>query len=178
MAASMNRRNWLKASTLLTGGLAILPSAWTGLEASPRENTPPHEPFISDAELLADVPVLKARLSANENPFGPSDKAKTAITGAMAASYQYGFMGNRQLSQKIAIKEKVDNDMVLLGAGSSPILHATAIYYSREGGNIVTGDPSYADLPERATNFNTKWVKVPLTADYKLDLVAMEKAIN
>ncbi|MHA4846501.1 pyridoxal phosphate-dependent aminotransferase [Flavitalea antarctica] len=178
MAAPMNRRNWLKASTLLTGGLAILPSAWTGLEASPRENTPPHEPFISDAELLADVPVLKARLSANENPFGPSDKAKMAITGAMAASYQYSFMGNRQLSQKIAIKEKVDNDMVLLGAGSSPILHATAIYYSREGGNIVTGDPSYADLPERATNFNTKWVKVPLTADYKLDLDAMEKAIN
>ena len=96
----------------------------------------------------------------------------------MAASYQYGFMGNRQLVQKIATKEKVETNMVLMGAGSTPILQATAIHFSREGGNIVTGDPSYADLPEHATNFNTKWVKVPLTADYKLDLDAMEKAID
>jgi histidinol-phosphate aminotransferase len=178
MAAPMNRRNWLKASTLLTGGLAFAPAAWNKLEASTVENMPLDEPFVSDAELLADVPVLKARLSANENPFGPSDKAKIAITGAMAASYQYSFMGNRQLAQKIAIKEKIDSNMVMLGAGSSPILHATAIHYSREGGNIVTGDPSYADLPDHATNFNTKWIKVPLTTDYKLDLDAMEKAID
>jgi histidinol-phosphate aminotransferase len=178
MAAPMNRRNWLKASTLLTGGLAFAPAAWNKLEASPVENMRLDEPFVSDAELLADVPVLKARLSANENPFGPSDKAKIAITGAMAASYQYSFMGNRQLAQKIAIREKIDSNMVMLGAGSSPILHATAIHYSREGGNIVTGDPSYADLPDHATNFNTKWIKVPLTTDYKLDLDAMEKAID
>lgn len=175
----MNRRNWLKASTLLTGGLAFAPATWNKLEASPETNNIPFgERTESDAEILADLPALKARLSANENPFGPSEKAKTAITGAMAASYQYGFMGNRQLVQKIAIKEKVENDMVLLGAGSSPILHATAIHFSREGGNIVTGDPSYADLPDHATNFNTKWVKVPLTSDYKLDLDAMEKAID
>ena len=178
MAAPMNRRNWLKASTLLTGGLAFAPATWNKLEASPANNNPAGESFISDAEILADVPVLKARLSANENPFGPSEKAKIAITGAMAASYQYGFMGNRQLTQKIASKEKIDSSMVLLGAGSSPILHATAIHYSRQGGNIVTGDPSYADLPDHATNFNTKWVKVPLTPDYKLDLDAMEKAID
>jgi histidinol-phosphate aminotransferase len=178
MAAPMNRRNWLKTSTLLTGGLAFAPTGWNGLEASPVQRIPAGEPFVSDAEMLADVPALKARLSANENPFGPSEKAKIAITGAMAASYQYGFMGNRQLAQKIAVKEKVDSSLVLLGAGSSPILHATAIHYSREGGNIVTGDPSYADLPDHATNFNTKWVKVPLTPDYKLDLDAMEKAID
>ncbi|RYY14961.1 MAG: aminotransferase class I/II-fold pyridoxal phosphate-dependent enzyme, partial [Chitinophagaceae bacterium] len=176
--APMNRRNWLKASTLLTGGLALAPAAWNKLEAAPANRIAGGERFISDAELLGDAPVLKARLSANENPFGPSEKAKLAITGAMAASYQYGFMGNRQLVQKIAAREKVDPDMVLLGAGSTPILHATAIHYSRNGGNIVTADPSYADLPEHATNFNTKWVKVPLTAEYKLDLDAIEKAID
>ncbi|HTE28629.1 pyridoxal phosphate-dependent aminotransferase [Flavitalea sp.] len=178
MAAPMNRRNWLKASTLLTGGLAFAPATWNKLEASPANNFTTRERSVSDAEILADAPVLKARLSANENPFGPSEKAKIAITGAMAASYQYGFMGNRLLAQKIAINEKVENNMVLLGAGSTPILQATAIHFSREGGNIVTGDPSYADLPEHATNFNTKWIKVPLTADYKLDLDEMEKTID
>jgi histidinol-phosphate aminotransferase len=178
MAAPMNRRNWLKASTLLTGGFAFAPAAWNKLEASPANNNPASEPFISDAELLADVPIIKARLSANENPFGPSEKAKIAITGAMAASYQYSFRGNKELAEKIASKEKIESSMVLLGAGSTPILHATAIHYSRQGGNIVTADPSYADLPDHATHFNTKWVKVPLTAEYKLDLDAMEKAID
>jgi len=171
----MNRRKWLKASTLLTGGLAFVPATWNALEAAPI-NTGEKE--ISDAAFLADLPAIKARLSANENPFGPSDKAKMAITAALGSSYQYGFMGARTLTEKIAAMEQVESKMVLLGAGSSPILHAAAIHYSREGGNIVTGDPSYADLPEHATNFNTKWVKVPLTSDYKLDLDAMEKAID
>ena len=33
----MNRRNWLKASTLLTGGLAFAPAAWNKLEAAPAQ---------------------------------------------------------------------------------------------------------------------------------------------
>lgn len=176
MASPINRRNWLKASTLLTGGLAFAPSLWNRLQASPvkRKNN-----INSDAEFLADIPpVLKARLSANENPFGPSDKAKLAITAALGSSYQYGFMGNRTLAQKIAAKENFDSKMVMLGAGSTPILHATAIHYSKDGGNIVTGDPSYADLPAHAELLHSKWVKVPLTADYKLDLDAMEKAVT
>jgi histidinol-phosphate aminotransferase len=175
MGASMNRRKWLKASTMLTGGLALLPATWNKLTAG--TSIPDIRP-VSDAEFLADAPVLKARLSANENPFGPSAKAKQAISDAVSSSYKYGFMENRALIGKIAVKEGISNDMVLLGAGSTPILMAAAIHFSKEGGNIVTGDPSYADLPSHATNFNTKWVKVPLTADYKLDLDAMEKAID
>ena len=176
MALPINRRNWLKASTLLTGGLAFAPAIWNRLQASPVKQK---NNINSDAEFLADIPpVLKARLSANENPFGPSDKAKLAITAALGSSYQYGFMGNRTLAQKIAAKENFDSKMVMLGAGSTPILHATAIHYSKDGGNIVTGDPSYADLPAHAELLHSKWVKVPLTADYKLDLDAMEKAVT
>ena len=57
-------------------------------------------------------------------------------------------------------------------------LLAAAMYYSKDGGNVVTGDPSYDDLPDKAEDFKAKLIKVPLTADYKLDLDAMEKAIN
>ena len=143
MAAPMNRRNWLKASTLLTGGLAFAPATWNKLEASPANNNPAGEPFVSDAEILADLPVIKARLSANENPFGPSEKAKIAITGAMAASYQYGFMGNRQLTQKIAtVRKRSKVIWYYLVQALRLFLHATAIHFSRQGGNIVTGDPA------------------------------------
>ena len=176
MATSMNRRNWLKTSSMLTGGLAFLPATWNKLEAAP---VTPAGNMLSEAEFLADVPpAIKARLSANENPFGPSDSAKKAISEALSSSYKYSFMENRALGEKISSKYGVNKEMIILGAGSTPLLRASAIHFSKEGGNIVTGDPSYEDLPSHATSFNAKWVKVPLTADYKLDLDAMEKAVD
>jgi histidinol-phosphate aminotransferase len=64
-------------------------------------------------------------------------------------------------------------------SGSSPLLLAAAMHYSKGGKNIViTGDPSYDDLPSHAQQFGGKWVKVPLTADYKLDLDAMEAKVD
>ncbi|MET0244406.1 MAG: histidinol-phosphate transaminase [Flavitalea sp.] len=176
MAAAMNRRNWLKASSLLTGSLAFLPSTWNKLEAAPSKN---YIPFISEAEFLENAPpAIKARLSANENPFGPSAKAKEAIAGAMATSYQYAFTDARTFAGNIAKREQVEPGMVLLAPGSTSILMATAIHFAKDGGNVITGDPSYADLPGMAARFNAKWIKVPLTADYKLDLDAMENAID
>ena len=37
---------------------------------------------------------------------------------------------------------------------------------------------TYDDLPDRAQQVKAKWIKVPLTAEYKLDLDAMEKAVD
>lgn len=135
--------------------------------------------FVSDAEWARWAPPgLKARLFANENPFGPSQKAKQAIMEAMDNSYQYAFQLQDELTRQLATQEGVENDMIQLGAGSSSLLYAAAAYYSRNGGTIVSGDPTYDDLPETAEAFGARWVKVPLTADYKLDLDAMEKAID
>ncbi|MET0391786.1 MAG: histidinol-phosphate transaminase, partial [Chitinophagaceae bacterium] len=177
MAASLNRRAWIKRSALLAGGSSLLPSLWNGLSAAPAATGT--RKFISDAEWARWAPPgLKARLFANENPFGPSAKAKQAIVEAMDTSYQYAFQLEEELRQLIAGQEGLNDDMVELGAGSSCLLHAAAAYYSRGGGAIITGDPTYDDLPETAEAFGANWVKVPLTADYKLDLDAMEKAVD
>ena len=43
----------------------------------------------------------------------------------------------------------------------------------------MSADPTYNSLPRDAEkSFTAKWIKVPLTADYKHDLDAMEKAID
>ncbi len=181
MKQNIDRRKWLKTSALLAGGLPFA-SSLLGNVSSPA--TPhiyqPDLDFITDEEFERNAPpALKARLSANENPFGPSDKAKQAIIEALNTSYQYPFQYSRQLQQKIADFEGIKPNNIMLAAGSSPLLLACGIMYSKPGSNIVTGDPSYDDLPGRAAkSFNTKWVKVPLTKEYKLDLVAMEKAID
>ena len=66
-------------------------------------------------------------------------------------------MENRSLGEKISSKYGVNKEMIILGAGSTPLLRASAIHFSKEGGNIITGDPSYEDLPSHATSFNAKW---------------------
>ena len=181
MAASMNRRKWLKASALLTTGLPLIPGTLSSLTAAatPRPGSFPPSESLSDAEFFQTVPpVIKARLSANENPFGPSEKAKKAIEESLSTSYQYPFMYTRQLEDKIAAFEGLGKDMVMTAAGSSPLLLAAALFYSKNGGSIITGDPSYDDLTSHAKAVGANLVKVPLTSEYKLDLDAMEKAID
>jgi len=179
MSNTMDRRNLLKKGLMLAGGLSIAPALLNKLSAR-NVNTCYNYDFISDQEAILGAPVeLKARLFANENPFGPSPKAKQAIQDAMAQSYQYPFMFAKELMQKISDTEGLKPENLIMGAGSSEILLSAAILFSQKaGGNIISGDPSYEDLPTKAAALNTTWKKIPLTAAYKLDLDAMEKAVD
>ncbi|MBO9564699.1 MAG: histidinol-phosphate aminotransferase family protein [Niastella sp.] len=181
MSTFINRRQLLKTGALLAGGMGLIPAAL----ANKTQPSPPAEVFdalrtweTDESVILSAPPDIKARLSANENPFGPSPKAKKAIQDAITDSYRYPFMFSRELITKIAEFEGVQANQIIMGAGSSPLLLAAALYFSKEGGSIITGDPSYQDLPEKAAQFKANIVRVPLTADYKLDLKAMEKAIG
>lgn len=178
MSGTFSRRRWLKAGLTIAGALPFGNSVMAGLAIEPGSTEPvTFQP--TDAEFLADAPPeLKARLFANENPFGPSPKAKQAIVDAMNTSYQYAFQSARLLTQKIAEFEGLNTNNFILGAGSTPLIAAAAMYFSKEGKNIVSADPTYDDLPGKSSMFSAKWVKVPLTADYKLDLDAMEKAVD
>ncbi|MDB5262352.1 MAG: aminotransferase class I/II-fold pyridoxal phosphate-dependent enzyme [Adhaeribacter sp.] len=185
MAASMNRRNWLKSSALLAGGMTVFAGSMNSLLARPvrtagkRIMAESMNLATDESVLLAAPGPLKARLNANENPFGPSAKAKKAVMNALETSYQYPSVYTRELVNKIAQYEGVKPENILMGAGSSPLLLASAMYFSeKSGSNIVSGDPTYASLPRGAAEFNTAWTKVPLTADYKLDLDAMEKKVD
>jgi len=174
----MNRRRWLKSGALLAGSVTLLPTGLDALAASrPLAAAAPSLPYpLTDEAALALVPQVKARLSANENPFGPSEKAKQAIMNSLSTCYQYP-MQARALMQKIAEYEGVTTEHILLDAGSSPLLLAAAEHFGQKGA-IITGDPSYADLPRKAEKFKAAIVAVPLTAEYKLDLDAMEKKVD
>jgi histidinol-phosphate aminotransferase len=183
MGSSISRRTLLKRGALLAGGLPFAGSLLDKVQASPII-THPVSPFSmpemwTEREIAINAPlVLKARLFANENPFGPSDKAKKAIEEALPTAYQYPMRSMGDLTEKIANFEKVPKENILLASGSSPLLMAAALYYGKPGSNIITGDPSYADLPSKAEKMGVKINRVPLTSEFKLDLDAMEKAID
>lgn len=174
----MNRRNWLKTSALLTGGLTLLNEKIQAKGIAPVSSSSASWTMKEEA-LIAEFPKVKARLFANENPFGPSEKAKKAIQEAIASSYQYPFIPLMELQKKIADFEGLKIEQVMLGAGSSPLLHGAALLFNKPGGNIISGDPTYEDLLEKATALhNISWIKVPLTSEHKLDLDEMEKRVD
>jgi histidinol-phosphate aminotransferase len=177
--SNMNRRKWLKSGALLTGGLSFLPGAWNKLAAfSPAPGEVFNTCNIDQQIALNAPPELKARLFANENPFGPGDKAKKAVSEALAISYMYPFMNVRQLGAKICATENIKELNLMMAAGSSPIILAAAMHFAKGGGNMITGETSYDDLPGKFKRFGGTVINVPLTADYKLDLDAMEKKID
>lgn len=185
MAQNMNRKEWLKSTgTFLAGGLGFAAMPGTMVAAKSLSNKPfravtPSRRFISDEEFERQVvPTdLKARLFANENPFGPSEKAKEAIRSSIDGSYQYAVRQIGSLSEKIADHENIVPEQILMAAGSSPLLLAAALHFSQKG-NIVTAEPSYADLPESAENLGGEVRWIPLTDEYKLDLDEMEAAVD
>jgi histidinol-phosphate aminotransferase len=180
MPNSINRRNWIKSTALLAGSTAFFSGAFSKLAAMPKtlQRNLFGDRLAEEAAILQSPPVMKARLLANENPFGPSPAAKKAVQEALELSYQYPFMRMHELSGKIAAHEGIKQNNILMDAGSSPLLMAAALQFCKNGAEVMSADPTYNDMPSTAESHGAKWVKVPLTADYKHDLEAMEAKIT
>lgn len=176
--ANINRRTWIRTSALMAGGAAVLRGGVEKLAAMPVLKRVKTTAIKEQTFLKSIPPEITARLSANENPFGPSPAVKKAIQDTIDVGFRYPMGLYGQLVDKIAMFEGVKRENILMNAGSSPLLLAAAMEYSKGGKSIITGDPSYDDLPSTAEGFGGKWIKVPLTAEFKLDLDAMEAKVD
>ncbi len=177
MATEMNRREWIRSSALIAAGMysaGMMQWAQTA-KAAPGALVPPRADM---AKILADTPKMKARLTSNENPFGPSEKAKKALMEAINESNYYPRERIMALRKAIAEEEGVPEEYVMLGAGSSELLLSGAVNYSRNGGTILSADPTYMSLVRSAMVCGAEWEKVPLTKDFAHDLEAMEKRVS
>lgn len=178
MSNHIDRRKWLRATALFTTGLVAAPSlvsAHSSTYSSSRKNVGFWELELSKRP---DLNSLKARLLANENPFGPSDKTRLAIMEAVAQGNRYGHAQAAELRKILAEKEGVSEEHILLGPGSTDLLEKTAISHFAKGGNIVAADPAYMSLINTAMRFDAEWRKVPLTKEWEHDLEGMEAAVN
>jgi histidinol-phosphate aminotransferase len=174
----MNRRKWLKASAALAGAFTIAPGS-VGFAASPiRALRMTSLSKFTEVVIARDFPQLKARLFANENPFGPSEKAKQAIIESASKSYMYPIFEGEQLAERIATSQGFKKENIAISSGSTTILHAASVYFAKDGAEIISGDPSYDDLTKASEKLKAKWIKVPLTSEHKLDLDAMEKLVT
>lgn len=174
----MNRRNWLKSTALVGTGVAMSAASISSSFAR-TPNMKQHFAIERNPILPEDLPKMKARLLANENPYGPSDATKKAIMEAISTGNRYGHEQAHTLIGMIAELEGVTADHIMLGPGSSDLLEKTAINAFKDGkGNVVSAHPSYMSLMNTAQSVGAAWKSVPLTADKAHDLKGMEAAVD
>jgi len=119
------------------------------------------------------------RLSANENPYGPSLKALQAMTDSFGLSCRYPDEHNNLLIEKLAKLNGVNHDQILLGDGSSEILKLCAeTFTGKNRGTLVAADPTFEPILQQAGINGAEVVKVPLTASFAHDLPKMLAAVK
>jgi len=114
------------------------------------------------------------RLSANENPYGPSPKALKAMTDYFGLACRYPDEHNNILIDKLAKLNNVDHDQILLGDGSSEILQLCAdTFAGKDRGKLIAADPTFEAIINNASVNGAEVVKVPLTNSFSHDLPKM-----
>ncbi len=169
---SINRRDWFKSSLAMTAGLTITSSLVQNLMAAPVSNA--EKNFL--AILKGSEP--KVRLNSNENPYGPSEKAKKAVVQVLSESNRYAFKELKELQKILADKEGVDPAYILIGAGSGELLCQTGVAYGLDGGRVLSAYPTFPLLMNYAEQMNAKWDRVDLNDKLEFDYQKLLSAIK
>lgn len=159
---NIERRQWLKTVGLSSGFVLF-----GGFEALALD--------MSTRPIIADKIV---KLNANENPFGPSKRVRSAITNAFDVACRYPYGSLPGLAKMIAEKEGVTKDYVVITGGSIEGLRAAGLIYGIGGGEIIAADPTFQAMLRYAENFGAYVHRVPVNDKMEHDLEAMAKRIT
>lgn len=169
---TISRRTWIKSAFAASAGLPLSTLLIPKLAAMP----------VSKAErrIWRTFPTAKIniRLNANENPYGPSLKARKAINAILDEGNRYTFTQVRELRAFIAEKENVSPDHIMLSPGSSEALCVAGLYASLEGGSVMSANPTFTELMDYAQVFNARWDKINVNDKLEHDYSAMLSAIK
>jgi histidinol-phosphate aminotransferase len=154
MSFSISRRGLLKSSGIAIGAGLLGPRG-----------------VLAAASVPASAPT--ARLSLNENAFGPSPRVLPAIEREFSRLNRYADdTAAQQFAEQVAAHERVPVDQVVLGE----ILGVLGLYLGSKGGpggEFLYSTPGYLALIDAAAQVGGVGVPVPLDAQYRNDLLAL-----
>ncbi|MDH4284599.1 MAG: histidinol-phosphate transaminase [Gallionellaceae bacterium] len=121
------------------------------------------------------------KLDAMENPYSlpPQLQEEIGRLAADAAINRYPDAGAHSLKEKIRTVTGLTQDAeVLLGNGSDEIIQLLALATARPGATLLSVDPSFVMYRMIATFTGMRYIGVPLTENFDLDLTATLDAIK
>ena len=118
-----------------------------------------------------------AKMSSNENPWGPLPSVMDAMNYAWKYANRYGYPDGG-LVDAIADHHKVKPENILLGAGSGEILDVMALAFLQGNKKVLGVEPTYSSVYQRASLIKCEAIKLPLNKDYSQSIPAFIEAAN
>lgn len=118
------------------------------------------------------------RLHRNENVRGPSRKVLAAMRDATSQSARYPDAATASLRRKIAGLHRVAIEQVVIGCGSTELLHVAIQTFAGRGKTIVAARPTFEGIDPLARRAGSEIIDVPLRRDHAHDLDAMLQRVD
>lgn len=112
-------------------------------------------------------------IDSNENPLGPCQAARDAISAIIPLGGRYSDNLTDELVSTFAQSEGLNPDYVYSTAGSTPPLCLSVLAFTSTQKSYVTADPGFETGMMMAAVSGARVVKVPLTKTYAHDVKAM-----
>lgn len=116
-----------------------------------------------------------AKLSFNENPYGPPDSVLKAMMHAAKYANRYGYPDGG-IVEEIAKHHGVKPENVMIAAGSGEILDVVGSAFASNGKKVVGVEPSYGQVYQHVTSVKGSAFTVPLLEDYRQDIPGLIRA--
>lgn len=155
--------------TLLSASALLLARPRAAVSQSPAESV------IHPATDARSEPLV---LCWNENPYGPSPAARAVMSGAVSGACRYPENEIAVLMDALAKKEGVTAEHIVTGSGSGELLCALGGMIARQGGEIISAEPTYLEMTGYALKAGATVKTVPVDASLKHDLKAMRAAVG
>ena len=117
------------------------------------------------------------KLSANENPYGFSDKARDAYTRAVQNLHRYPNTDHGPLRAAIAEVYGLDPARIVCGVGSDEVLQFVAQAYAGVGDEVIVTEHGFAMYPILAKAVGAVPIEVP-EKDRRVDVDAILAAVT
>jgi histidinol-phosphate aminotransferase len=151
----VNRREWLQFGASALAALAFFRD-------------------VRASEPRAEGAPLRARLSLNENPFGPSPEALRAIVASLASVNRYARDDAEQLRAQIADREGVPTTQIVIGQLDAVL----GFHLGVAAGEFLYSIPGYTDLVDAAAQVGGAPIGIPLNGRLEHDLEAFATRIS
>ena len=138
----------------------------------------PYQPGRPIDEVVAEYnPAKVVKLASNENPLGPSPKAKAALTSLGESLHLYPDGDAKELKQRIAKLENVSTNQVVIGNGSNEILELAARAFLNKDTSALMSKHAFAVYKIISQACGSRIIEVPMI-DWKHDLKSFKDHMN
>jgi histidinol-phosphate aminotransferase len=138
----------------------------------------PEMAYAQRAMIQGNLPKDMVWLNANENPLGPPRSSLAAMADVLPASGRYHYQEIRDFYAELARSEDLQPENILVGSGSSEMLHAAVDAFTAADRPLIVMYPTYEGPPEVARAMRRLVVKVPLRPDYSADVRQLAEAAD